>query len=106
MFYVIQIRPQLFAGMAGMILGMNNGAWMIECANIITVLVLVKVDEKTDRIAAAGGKVIYPVPAYTLVAPEERPSVTMATEVCRPIPTSMAAGMESSRIPGPPLGPS
>lgn len=36
----------------------------------------------------------------------EAPSVIIATDLCRPIPTSIAAGIDSSRIPGPPFGPS
>ena len=40
------------------------------------------------------------------VAPENRPSVTIATDLSNPSPTSVAAGIDSSRIPGPPRGPS
>ena len=40
------------------------------------------------------------------VAPEKRPSVNKATSLSRPIPAIIDVGVNISRIPGPPLGPS
>ena len=40
------------------------------------------------------------------VAPEKRPSVTSATSLPRPWPTSAAVTASISRMPGPPAGPS
>ena len=40
------------------------------------------------------------------VAPEKRPSVIKATSLPRPMPVIVAVGVNISRIPGPPFGPS
>ena len=40
------------------------------------------------------------------VAPEKRPSVTIATESPSPAPTTEDVTLSISRIPGPPAGPS